>query len=255
MSMEHDHPICVEGLTTRFGDHVIHEDLDLEVRRGEILAILGGSGSGKSVLVNAILGLLKPDSGTIEIFGKEMSDVSDRMAVDRRIGVMFQHGALFSSLNVQQNVEAPLIEHSELRGDWLQRVALMKIGLVGLEAEVARQQPTELSGGMRKRASVARALVLDPELLFLDEPTSGLDPIGAAEFDQLIRTLTDTLGLTVVMITHDLDSLYSICDRAAVVADRKIVEIASIPELEKSDHPWVKEFFAGRAGQAKERNC
>lgn len=255
MSEENDHIIRVEGLTTRFGEHVVHEDLDLDVRRGEILAILGGSGSGKSVLVNAILGLFEPDSGTIEIFGKEMSDVSDRLAVDRRIGVMFQHGALFSSLTVRQNVEAPLIEHAELRGEWLRRVALMKIGLVGLAAEVARQQPTELSGGMRKRASVARALALDPELLFLDEPTSGLDPIGAAEFDQLIRTLTDTLGLTVVMITHDLDSLYSICDRAAVVADRKIVETASIPELEESDHPWVKDFFAGRAGRAKERNC
>ena len=252
MSEEHNHIIRVHGLTTRFGEHVVHEDLGLEVRRGEILAIVGGSGSGKSVLVNAILGLLTPHRGTIEIFGKKMANITDRLAVDRRIGVMFQHGALFSSLNVQQNVEAPLIEHAGLHGEWLEQVALMKIGLVGLAADVARQQPNELSGGMRKRASVARALALDPELLFLDEPTSGLDPIGAAEFDQLIRTLTDTLGLTVVMITHDLYSLYSICDRAAVVADRKIVEVASIPELEQSDHPWIEKFFSGRA---KKRNC
>ncbi len=166
----------------------------------------------------------------------------------------FKMARFFSSLSVQENVEAPLIEHTRLREPWLEAVALMKIGLVGLDAEVGRQMPAELSGGMRKRVSVARALALDPELLFLDEPTSGLDPIAAAEFDQLIRTLSDTLGLTVVMVTHDLDSLYSISDRVAVVADQKIVEVSPIAELERSDHPWIRAFLGGRAERAKERN-
>lgn len=246
--------VRVKGLTTEFGERVVHQNLDLEIRRGEILGIVGGSGSGKSVLLNTILGLKAPSSGTIEILGEELPPGADRRPIDRRIGVMFQNGALFSSLTVQENVEAPLIEHTSLRGPWLGRVARMKIALVGLAPEAAAQKPAELSGGMRKRASVARALALDPELLFLDEPTSGLDPIGAAEFDKLVRTLSDSLGLTVVMITHDLASLYAICDRVAVVADKRITAIAPVAELERSDHPWIRDYFrGGRAARAKER--
>ena len=254
MICDPDIVIRVEKLKTRFGDHIIHQDLNLEVHRGEILGVVGGSGSGKSVLMNTILGLIAPSHGAIENSQKKIGSRFDRTEIDHRIGVMFQNGALFSSLSVQENVEAPLIEHTRLREPWLEAVALMKIGLVGLDAEVGRQMPAELSGGMRKRVSVARALALDPELLFLDEPTSGLDPIAAAEFDQLIRTLSDTLGLTVVMVTHDLDSLYSISDRVAVVADQKIVEVSPIAELERSDHPWIRAFLGGRAERAKERN-
>lgn len=246
--------IRVRGLNVAFGDRVILENLDLDVERGEVLGIVGGSGSGKSVLLNAILGLKAPSGGTIELLGEPAEEGKSRTALDRRIGVMFQNGALFSSLTVQENVEAPLLEHTSIRGEWLARVAMLKIGLVGLAQDAAVKKPAELSGGMRKRAAVARALALDPELLFLDEPTSGLDPIGAGDFDLLIRTLSRSLDLTVVMVTHDLDSLYSICDRVAVVADRRIVATAPVPELERSDHPWIRRYFQGRrATHARER--
>ena len=238
--------IRVRGLGVAFDDRVILEDLDLDVERGEILGVVGGSGSGKSVLLNTILGLNAPVAGTIELLGETVETGKSRPGLDRRIGVMFQSGALFSSLTVQENVEAPLLEHTSIRGEWLSRIAVMKIGLVGLPLDAAVKKPAELSGGMRKRAAVARALALDPELLFLDEPTSGLDPIGAGEFDRLIRTLSESLGLTVVMVTHDLDSLYSVCDRAAVVADHRIVATAPIAELERSDHPWIEQYFHGR---------
>lgn len=246
--------IRVRGLGVTFGDRVILENLDLDVERGEVLGVVGGSGSGKSVLLNTILGLKAPSAGTIEMLNESAADGPGRAGLDRRIGVMFQNGALFSSLTVQENVEAPLLEHSSIRGEWLSRIALMKINLVGLPADAAVKKPAELSGGMRKRAAVARAIALDPELLFLDEPTSGLDPIGAGEFDSLIRTLSDSLDLTVVMVTHDLDSLYSVCDRVAVVADRRIVATAPVAELEQSDHPWIRQYFQGRrAAGARER--
>lgn len=254
-SEQHAAPaIRVRGLSVAFDDRVILENLDLDVERGEVLGIVGGSGSGKSVLLNTILGLKAPSTGTIELLGETVEDKKERASLDCRIGVMFQNGALFSSLTVQENVEAPLLEHSSIRGEWLSRVALMKISLVGLASDAAVKKPAELSGGMRKRAAVARALALDPELLFLDEPTSGLDPIGAGEFDALIRTLSESLDLTVVMVTHDLDSLYSVCDRVAVVADRRIVATAPVAELERSDHPWIRQYFQGRrAARAKER--
>ena len=246
MICDPDIVIRVENLKTRFGDHIIHQDLNLEVHRGEILGVVGGSGSGKSVLMNTILGLIAPSHGTIEIFQKKIGSRFDRTEINHRIGVMFQNGALFSSLSVQENVEAPLIEHTRLREPWLEAVALMKIGLVGLDAEVGRQMPAELSGGMRKRVSVARALALDPELLFLDEPTSGLDPIAAAEFDQLIRTLSDTLGLTVVMVTHDLDSLFSVCDRIAVLGKKRVMVEGTIQDMLECDDPWVQSYFRGK---------
>lgn len=251
----HEPPaIRVRGLGVAFDDRVVLEDLDLDVERGEILGVVGGSGSGKSVLLNTILGLKAPSAGTIELLGETVEEGRGRAALDRRIGVMFQNGALFSSLTVQENVEAPLLEHTSIRGEWLARVARMKIGLVGLAPDAAVKKPAELSGGMRKRAAVARALALDPELLFLDEPTSGLDPIGAGEFDGLIQTLSESLDLTVVMVTHDLDSLYSVCDRVAVVADRRVVATAPVAELERSDHPWIRQYFRGRrAARARER--
>nr|WP_294443959.1 ATP-binding cassette domain-containing protein [uncultured Sphingomonas sp.] len=243
-------PIRVVGLRTAFGEKVIHEDLDLEVRRGEILGVVGGSGSGKSVLLNTILGLKAPDGGRVELFGRDSADPQARAVTERRIGVMFQQGALFSFLTVQENVEAPFLEHTGLRPQTVRDLARLKIGLAGLPENAGALRPSELSGGMRKRAGVARAIALDPDILFLDEPTAGLDPIAAGEFDELIRTLRDALGLTVFMITHDLDTLYAICDRVAVLADRKVVAIAPIDELERSDHPWIKSYFLGPRGRA-----
>ena len=244
--------IRVSGLTVGFDGRPVLEDLDLEVRPGEILGIAGGSGSGKSVLLNVILGLIAPSEGSIEILGQTLEGDADRARLDRRLGVMFQNGALFSSLTVQENVEAPLLEHSALRGAWLARIAQMKIALVGLPPDAALKKPAELSGGMRKRVAVARALALDPELLFLDEPTSGLDPISAGDFDRLIRSLSEALELTIVMVTHDLDSLYRVCDRVAVIADRRVAAIGTVAELERSDHPWIRTYFHGeRAARAK----
>ena len=240
--------IRVTGLRTAFGDKVIHDNLDLEVRRGEILGVVGGSGSGKSVLLNTILGLQQPDAGHVEVFGEDMG--RSQGDVQRRIGVMFQQGALFSFLTVLQNVEAPMLEHTRLAPGVMREAARLKIRLAGLPAHAADLRPAELSGGMRKRAGVARAIALDPDILFLDEPTAGLDPIGAAEFDALIRDLRDTLGLTVFMITHDLDTLYAVCDRVAVIADRKIVTTAPLHELEQSDHPWIRDYFLGPRGRA-----
>ncbi len=245
-----DTPIRVKALRTAFGEKVIHENLDLEVRRGEILGVVGGSGSGKSVLLNTILGLKHPDGGSVELFGRDIRDPQAQTDVERRIGVMFQQGALFSFLSVQENVEAPLLEHTKLAPDYVRDLARLKVKLAGLPEDASDLRPAELSGGMRKRAGVARAIALDPEILFLDEPTSGLDPLAAGEFDELVKTLRDALGLTVFMITHDLDTLYAICDRVAVVADKKIAAVAPLQELERSDHPWIKSYLLGPRGRA-----
>ena len=242
----------VRGLLSQFGDRVIHENLDLDVERGEVLGVVGGSGSGKTVLLNSIIGVKEPEGGSIRIFGHDRAELTKAQEADieRRTGILFQHGALFSSLSVIDNVASPLIEHTSLRKDVIQELAEMKIAMVGLKPEAHHLKPAELSGGMRKRVGLARALALDPELLFLDEPTAGLDPIGAAAFDDLIRQLSNDLGLTVFMITHDLDSLYAITDKVAVVADKRIVAKAPVRELEQSDHPWIREYFLGPRGRA-----
>ncbi len=250
--MSEDIVISVRNLRSAFGSHVVHEHLDLDVRRGEILGIVGGSGTGKTVLLNTILGLKRPDGGDVFLNGRRLSELSDaeRRLIDSRMGVLFQNGALFTSLSVLENVMAPLREHIDMPISLMEEIAGMKIGLAGLDPSAADRFPSELSGGMRKRAALARALALDPEILFLDEPTAGLDPIGAAAFDNLIRELSDALGLTVVMITHDLDSLYAICDRVAVLADKRVEAVAPIRELLGHPHPWIKQYFHGPRGRA-----
>ena len=244
--------IEVRGLVSRFDDHVVHEGLDLTVRKGEVLGLVGGSGAGKSVLLNTLIGLRQPDDGSVEVLGKDMASASeaDHRDLEKRWGVLFQTSALFSALTVHDNIAAPLLEHTSLPIPLIDELAEMKLRLTGLPMFAGALKPAELSGGMKKRAGLARALAMDPELLFLDEPTSGLDPIGAEQFDLLIRNLSQSLGLTVFMITHDLDSLYAICDRVAVIADKKIVANAPIAELEKSDHPWIREYFLGPRGRA-----
>jgi phospholipid/cholesterol/gamma-HCH transport system ATP-binding protein len=245
--------IRVRGLVNRFGAQVVHDGLDLDVYPGEILGVVGGSGTGKSVLMRSILGLRTPDAGEIEVLGVDArsEDPEDRLHIERNTGVLFQDGALFSSLTVGENVQVPLKEHCRDLPDSLRyELALLKVKLAGLSADALDKLPSQLSGGMRKRAGLARALALDPPLLFLDEPTAGLDPIGAAAFDNLIRTLQQALGLTVFLITHDLDTLYAICDRVAVVADRKVIAVAPVAELERLEHPWVQEYFNGPRGRA-----
>jgi phospholipid/cholesterol/gamma-HCH transport system ATP-binding protein len=245
-------PVEVRGLVSAFGDNVIHDGLDLTVNRGEVLGIVGGSGSGKSVLLRTVIGLKRPEGGEVRLFGQDASQISYSQwsGIERRWGVLFQHGALFTALTVRENVQAPMREHTKLSRKEMDELADLKIALAGLPQRAGSLKPSELSGGMIKRAALARALALDPELLFLDEPTSGLDPIGAAAFDELIRDLSESLGLTVFMITHDLDSLYAITDRVAVIADKKIVAAAPVAELERSDHPWIREYFLGPRGRA-----
>lgn len=248
--------ISVRGLVNRFGSQTVHEGLDLDVRRGEILGVVGGSGTGKSVLMRSILGLRPPSAGRIEVLGVDAlaDDPAARLHVERNSGVLFQDGALFSSLTVGENVQVPLKEHHPgLPESWRYELALLKVKLAGLPADATDKLPSQLSGGMRKRAGLARALALDPPLLFLDEPTAGLDPIGAAAFDRLLRTLRDALGLTVFLITHDLDTLYAICDRVAVLAERKVVTVAPLDEVERFDHPWVQEYFHGPRARAARR--
>ena len=245
--------VRVRGLENRFGKQVVHEGLDLDVRRGEILGVVGGSGTGKSVLMRTILGLRTPDAGSIEVFGIDAidADAAGRSYIERHTGVLFQDGALFSSLTVGENVEVPLKEHYPGISPSLRyELALLKVKLAGLPADAIDKLPSQLSGGMRKRAGVARALALDPPLMFLDEPTAGLDPIGAAAFDELIRTLQEALGLTVFLITHDLDTLYAICDRVALLADRRVLAIGPLSEVERVDHPWVQSYFHGPRARA-----
>jgi phospholipid/cholesterol/gamma-HCH transport system ATP-binding protein len=248
-----DDPIIrVRGLVTRFGTHTVHDGLDLDVKRGEIIGVVGGSGTGKSVLLRAIVGLLEPNAGQIEVFGQSVRTGSDAQyrALRRRWGVMFQDGALFSSLTVRQNVETPMREQLTLRDTLRETLAGIKIRMVGLPENAMAKYPSELSGGMRKRAGFARAIAMDPEIVFLDEPTAGLDPIGAAAFDILIKQLQASLGLTVFLVTHDLDSLHAICDRVAVLADRKVLAVGTMDDMLKVDHPWVHEYFHGPRARA-----
>jgi phospholipid/cholesterol/gamma-HCH transport system ATP-binding protein len=253
---EGKYPIEISGLKNSFGEQVIHEGLELKVKRGEILGVVGGSGTGKSVLMRSIIGLQIPDEGEVLVFGKNTigAEPDEEASVRSRWGVLFQGGALFSTLTVAENVEVPLKQfYPELDPELRHEIARYKVKMSGLPEDAAAKYPSELSGGMKKRAGLARALALDPELLFLDEPTAGLDPIGAAAFDDLTRELQSTLGLTVFLITHDLDTLYAICDRVAVPADGKVIAVGTIPELLKLDHPWIQEYFNGprsRAAQA-----
>jgi phospholipid/cholesterol/gamma-HCH transport system ATP-binding protein len=245
--------IRVRGLKTSFGEQVIHENLDLDVRKGEILGVVGGSGTGKSVLMRAIVGLQTPDEGEITVFGEPTigREETEATEIRKRWGVLFQGGALFSTLTVAENVEVPLREfYPKLDQNLLDQIAAYKVVMSGLPADAGPKFPAELSGGMKKRAGLARALALDPELLFLDEPTAGLDPISAAAFDELTSSLQKTLGLTVFLITHDLDTLYAICDRVAVLADKRVIGVGTIPELLAMDHPWIQEYFNGPRGRA-----
>ena len=244
--------IQVAGLKNAFGEQVVHENLDLDVRKGEILGVVGGSGTGKSVLMRSVIGLQTPVAGSVEVFGEPMIDRDEHEAkqVRKRWGVLFQGGALFSTLTVAENVQVPIREYyPTLDPRLLDEIAAYKVTMSGLSADAGPKYPSELSGGMRKRAGLARALALDPQLLFLDEPTAGLDPIGAAAFDDLILSLQRTLGLTVFLITHDLDTLYAICDRVAVLADKRVIAVGTIPELLALDHPWIQEYFNGPRGR------
>lgn len=243
-------------VSTSFGDHVVHSGIDLEVRRGEVFALIGGSGSGKSTLLREMILLHRPDAGSIRVLGVDLQALGDAdsdeeaLALRQRWGVMFQHGGLFGSLTVQENVGLPLREHTGLDDALIDEIAAWKLAMTGLEPHVGAQYPSELSGGMMKRASLARALALDPELLFLDEPTAGLDPESAGEVDQLVRKLRDLFGLTIVMITHDLDLLWQLADRVAVLADGKVQGIGSMSELAQADNPAIRKFFDGPRGRA-----
>lgn len=240
--------ISAEGVTVAFGSTVVLKDLDLNIYRGEILGFVGASGAGKSVLMRTILGLIKRRSGKISMFGHDVSLINEaqRMTIDMRLGVMFQQGALFSSLTVLENIQVPMREYLDMPKPLMDELALLKIDLVGLAADAAEKYPAQLSGGMIKRAALARALALDPDVVFLDEPTSGLDPIGAAEFDELVAKLRDTMGLTVYMVTHDLDSLFSVCDRIAVLGNKRVLVAGTIDEMLMSEEPWVKLYFRGK---------
>jgi phospholipid/cholesterol/gamma-HCH transport system ATP-binding protein len=240
--------ISVRELVVGFDDVTVLEHLSLDVFRGEVLGFVGASGQGKSVLTRTIIGLVPKRAGTIEVFGLDLDKVRDdaRRATERRWGILFQQGALFSSLTVMQNVQFPMREYLQISDRLRSEIATAKLEMVGLPADVGDRFPSELSGGMVKRVSLARALALDPEIVFLDEPTSGLDPIGAADFDDLIRTLQRTLGLTVFMVTHDLDSLHTICDRIAVLADKKVIAAGPLATMLASEHPWLKAYFRGK---------
>ncbi|MGM0783338.1 MAG: ABC transporter ATP-binding protein [Pseudomonadota bacterium] len=250
--MDQEPLIRVRGLANRFGQHSVHEDLDLDLYPKEILGVVGGSGTGKSVLLRSIVGLRQPSAGRIEVFGEDLQRLStqDRSRVERRFGVLFQRGALFTSLTLQENVALPLIEHIGLTRADAEALARVKLALAGLPGESATQYPAELSGGMIKRAALARALALDPEVLFLDEPTAGLDPIAAAAFDRLILTLRDALGLSVFLVTHDLDTLYAACDRVAVLSRGRVLVADRLDVVEATDDAWIHDYFHGPRGRA-----
>jgi phospholipid/cholesterol/gamma-HCH transport system ATP-binding protein len=243
----------VRGLKVGFGGKLVMDGLDLDLYRGEVLGFVGASGAGKSVLTRTILGLIHKRAGTIEVYGHDLDTLShaERDLIEQRWGVLFQQGALFSNLTVKQNIQAPMREHLGISRRLRDELAMLKIALVGLPPDAANKYPSELSGGMIKRAALARALALDPDILFLDEPTSGLDPIGAGEFDELIATLQKTLDLTVFMVTHDLDSLYSICDRVAALGHGKVIAVGPISDLLHSDDPWLKAYFHGKRGEGR----
>lgn len=251
MEATHDTIISIRGLKTQFGSTVIHDGLDLDVRRGEVMGIVGGSGTGKSVLLNTIVGLNRQTAGTISLFGKDLDRLNETETrqIKTRWGVLFQQGALFSSLTVSQNIQVPMKEFTDLSPAMRNELTALKVSMVGLPHDACGKYPSEISGGMRKRAGLARALALDPEILFLDEPTAGLDPIGAAAFDTLIGDLQKSLGLTVVMVTHDLDSLYAITDRIAVLVDHHIT-VGTLNELLQNPHPWIQEYFRGPRARA-----
>lgn len=250
-----DHPgeaiIRIRGLVNRFGTETVHDGLDLDVYRGEVLGVVGGSGSGKSVLLRTIVGLNRPVEGAVEMFGKDLLGIgeAERRELEKHWGVLFQDGALFSSLTVAQNIEVPLSEFYDMPLSLMDEIAAFKVGMVGLSEDAGAKYPAQLSGGMRKRAGLARALALDPEIVFLDEPTAGLDPIAAGDFDHLIRDLRGSLGLTVFMVTHDLDSLFAICDRVAVLVDKKL-RVGTLDQLLQDDHPWIRSYFHGPRGRA-----
>jgi phospholipid/cholesterol/gamma-HCH transport system ATP-binding protein len=244
--------IRLRGLVNGFGDRVIHDHIDLDVHRGEVLGVVGGSGAGKSVLLRSIIGLIQPKEGLVEVFGKPTSgdiEGSSMRQLEMRWGVLFQEGALFSSQTVTENIQVPLREYTGMSQSLMDEIAHMKLTMVGLPPEAGNKYPSELSGGMKKRAGLARALALDPELLFLDEPTAGLDPISANQFDELIKQLQNTLGLTVFMVTHDIDTLRAITDRIAVLVNKKLV-IGTITELRQNNDPWIKDYFSGVRGRA-----
>lgn len=251
-----DEPLVeVRGLSNRFGSNLVHEGLDLELYRGEILGVVGGSGTGKSVLLRSILGLQRPTAGEVRFLGEALTELSEQRAAQlrRRSGVLFQHGALFSSLTTTENIALPLIEHAGLSRADAESLARVKLALVGLSSDSGERYPAELSGGMIKRAALARALALDPELLFLDEPTGGLDPIGASGFDRLLLTLRDAFGFTVFLVTHDLDTLYAVCDRVAVLSHRRVLVSGTLEDVTAVDDSWIRDYFHGPRGRAAQK--
>jgi phospholipid/cholesterol/gamma-HCH transport system ATP-binding protein len=251
MADRHETVIKVRGLVNGFGDRIVHDHLDLDVKRGEVMGIVGGSGSGKSVLLRSIIGLIPPRAGTVEVFGQPIGEVEgpEMKSLEMRWGVLFQQGALFSSQTIAENIQVPLREYTSMSQKLMDEMAAVKLTMVGLPEDTAQKYPSELSGGMIKRAALARALALDPELLFLDEPTAGLDPISANKFDELIKSLQKTLGLTVFLVTHDLDTLRAITDRIAVLVNKKI-KVGTIVELRKDKDPWIQDYFSGARGRA-----